>query len=148
MNKFYLSILVFASLVVLVLLVTILRENNLLFNNSPQNSENDNPETENPGTNTRNPTRFFDNSPASDGSASSDQPVSGSSGIDPLLEPHYCAPSSRELECDETQDVVCGWFDTQTGCTGPCVKLFVNPCQACIDERVDYWTLGDCPIHG
>lgn len=68
--------------------------------------------------------------------------------LDPKLQPHYCTPSSREIECDESQDVVCGWFSQQSGCTGPCVKLYVNPCQACIDDRVDYWTLGDCPIHG
>lgn len=83
---------------------------------------------------------------AGSSSAATSTPVESE---DQSYEPHYCIPESRGIECDESQDVVCGWFSNQQStCDGPCVKLFVNTCQACSDDRVEYWTNGDCPIHG
>jgi hypothetical protein len=51
--------------------------------------------------------------------------------------------------CTEESDSVCGWFDSnQLVCTeGPCVKRFINACEACADSRVLYWTFGECPFH-
>ncbi len=82
-------------------------------------------------------------------SESSTLAESPSDGVDEFLQPHYCAADSRDIECDESQQVVCGWFaEQEASCEGPCVKFYVNPCQACSDTRVEYWTGGDCPIHG
>jgi hypothetical protein len=52
--------------------------------------------------------------------------------------------------CTEESDSVCGWFDpNQLSCTdGPCVRRFVNVCEACADSRVLYWTNGECPFYG
>lgn len=66
--------------------------------------------------------------------------------------PYYCTPEDRVIvDCAESpQRVICGWYFTSDAyCTGkdPCVKFFVNECEACADEAIEYWTDGDCPLH-
>ena len=65
--------------------------------------------------------------------------------------PVYCSDESRLVEeCDPYyQNSVCGWYDPNVmTCSGEvCVKGFVNECFACLEERVLYWTAGECPLH-
>lgn len=61
---------------------------------------------------------------------------------------NYCAPESRNAEvCMTLYKPVCGWFDAdKIQCFRyPCAANYPNSCVACIDEKVAYWTEGECP---
>ena len=60
----------------------------------------------------------------------------------------YCSPESRKGEaCTAIYQHVCGWFDPQKiQCIRyPCASTYSNSCFACMDEKVLYWTEGECP---
>ncbi|MBI2144720.1 hypothetical protein HYU18_00165 [Candidatus Woesearchaeota archaeon] len=60
---------------------------------------------------------------------------------------HFCSPQSREAAaCIQLYDPVCGWFDPEKiQCVRyPCAQTFSNSCFACMDEKVQYWTKGEC----
>ena len=64
------------------------------------------------------------------------------------MEQHYCAPEEKKAEvCIDIYDPVCGWFDpVQIQCIRyPCAQTFSNSCIACADNKVLYWTKGECP---
>lgn len=61
---------------------------------------------------------------------------------------HYCSPASRGVgACITLYKPVCGWFDgAKIQCIKyPCAETFSNGCFACIDQKVLYWTEGECP---
>ena len=40
---------------------------------------------------------------------------------------------------------VCGWFGENVQCVkAPCAYEASNPCDACANEDVVYWTEGEC----
>ena len=59
---------------------------------------------------------------------------------------NFCTPSSREAEaCTMEYNPVCGWY-LETDCKEyPCAQTYSNPCIACQDSKVAYWTQGECP---
>ena len=60
----------------------------------------------------------------------------------------FCRPEDREAEaCIKIYQPVCGWFDpAKIQCIRyPCAVIFGNPCSACMDENVLYYTEGECP---
>ncbi len=65
------------------------------------------------------------------------------------LKENYCTPEQRIGDvCIELYQPVCGWFDSEKiQCIKyPCAQTFSNSCFACIDNKVLYWTEGECPI--
>ncbi len=62
-------------------------------------------------------------------------------------EKNPCQPEDREVDaCIELYDPVCGWFNESVQClTYPCADTYSNQCFACMDEKVAYWTRGECP---
>lgn len=63
-------------------------------------------------------------------------------------EQQFCTPESRQADaCIELYDLVCGWNDPEKiQCIKyPCAQTFSNRCFACMDEKVLYWTEGECP---
>lgn len=150
MKIFYTLILSLALIVVAFFSYSIVKDSSFSISSIPNIFSSKNTETTNQNTPSNSPS----SSSSSSSSSTSSSTISGQVIQDPedpeiQYEPHYCAPESRDIECDESQDVVCGWFtDQEATCEGPCVKIFVNTCQACSDSRVEYWTQGDCPIHG
>lgn len=61
-----------------------------------------------------------------------------------------CTEEDKKAEaCIEIYQPVCGWFKPEIQCvTYPCAETFSNSCFACIDEKVAYWTQGECPSPG
>ena len=60
----------------------------------------------------------------------------------------FCKPEDRNAEiCTEIYQPVCGWVDpAKIQCIRyPCAVIFGNPCSACMDENVLYYTEGECP---
>lgn len=59
---------------------------------------------------------------------------------------HYCTPESRNAEvCTAEYNPVCGWFNSSVKCIKyPCAITASNPCVACSNPLVDYWTQGEC----
>ena len=48
--------------------------------------------------------------------------------------------------CPEYYSATCGWFNQSIKCLKyPCAQTFSNPCFACADEKVEYYTSGECP---
>lgn len=64
-----------------------------------------------------------------------------------LGEKHYCTAQSRQADvCIELYLPVCGWFSQEIKCIRyPCAQTFSNRCFACMDDKVEYWTDGECP---
>jgi len=62
----------------------------------------------------------------------------------------YCQPGQRNAElCTMEYRQVCGWFDQTIQCFAyPCAQTYSNPCGACSNEAVAYWTEGECPAVG
>ena len=63
-------------------------------------------------------------------------------------EENYCTPEQKKADiCIELYQPVCGWFDPKKiQCIRyPCAQTFSNSCFACADEKVLYWTEGECP---
>ena len=60
---------------------------------------------------------------------------------------NFCTQESREAEaCTMEYNPVCGWYGTETKCLKyPCAQTYSNPCVACQDSKVAYWTQGECP---
>lgn len=60
---------------------------------------------------------------------------------------NYCKPSDRKSDvCTAVYMPVCGWFDSFVQClVYPCAATYSNSCMACIDSKVAYWTIGECP---
>jgi len=61
---------------------------------------------------------------------------------------NYCQEESREGGyCIEVYQPVCGWVDSKKiQCIKyPCAQEYSNSCFACQDEKVEYWTEGECP---
>lgn len=74
----------------------------------------------------------------------------GGSGASAPREPRYCGIDDRNADsCAPVTDPVCGWFIAgQGGCSeSVCVRLFVNPCEACLNQNIEYWISGECPLH-
>lgn len=59
----------------------------------------------------------------------------------------YCSPDSKKAQvCPEYYSATCGWFSTSIKCIKyPCAQTFSNPCFACADPKVSYYTMGECP---
>jgi hypothetical protein len=58
----------------------------------------------------------------------------------------FC-PEEQADFCTEIYQPACGWFDPEKiQCIKyPCAQTFSNGCYACKDDRVLYWTDGECP---
>lgn len=70
-----------------------------------------------------------------------------STGVD-LSKQTYCSPEQRQGDfCIELYQPVCGWLDPKrVQCIKyPCAQVFSNSCYACHDDKVLYWTEGECP---
>jgi len=65
-------------------------------------------------------------------------------------EKHYCTPDQRGAEiCTMEYHPVCGWFNQSIQCFAyPCAQTYSNPCMACAEEQVAFWTEGECPAPG
>jgi putative hemolysin len=67
----------------------------------------------------------------------------------PSIEKNFCTDQRRAEICTKIGHPVCGWFDQSIKCFAyPCAQDFGNPCMACKNENVDYWTEGECPKVG
>ncbi|HLC60214.1 MAG TPA: hypothetical protein VJJ52_02185 [Candidatus Nanoarchaeia archaeon] len=63
------------------------------------------------------------------------------------LKQNYCTAESRKGQmCIALYKPVCGWFDpARIQCIKyPCANTFSNSCVACQDDKVLYWTEGEC----
>ena len=62
-------------------------------------------------------------------------------------EVHFCTDAERDVEaCTMEYDPVCGWFYDHVECdTTPCATTESNPCEACKNPDVEFWTRGECP---
>lgn len=61
---------------------------------------------------------------------------------------NFCTPEQKAADfCAEIYEPVCGWFDSaKIQCVRyPCADAYSNSCFACMDEKVLYWTVGECP---
>ena len=65
----------------------------------------------------------------------------------PELEKTFCKPEQRgTVACTMDYRPVCGWFNESILCIKyPCAATYSNPCTACSEEIVKYWTEGECP---
>jgi len=71
-----------------------------------------------------------------------------SSGTGPIAGENYCSADSRLADaCAEYYRPACGWWDpAKIQCIKyPCAANYGNECFACMDEKVLYWTEGNCP---
>lgn len=60
----------------------------------------------------------------------------------------YCTPEMRNVEaCTAIYQPVCGWFDPdEVQCIRyPCATTYSNACDACGNDDVLYYTVGECP---
>ena len=59
----------------------------------------------------------------------------------------YCTPEQKSTQiCPEYYSATCGWFNSSIKCIKyPCSQTFANPCFACSNTSVDYYTIGECP---
>ena len=62
-------------------------------------------------------------------------------------EVHFCSEAEREVEvCTQEYNPVCGWYHSEVECeTTPCATTEPNPCYACKNPDVEFWTWGECP---
>lgn len=58
-----------------------------------------------------------------------------------------CDSNSRNVSaCTMEYNPVCGWNNKNIKCIRyPCASTYSNPCVACKNEDVEYYTLGECP---
>lgn len=53
--------------------------------------------------------------------------------------------SFRGEVCDMKNQTVCGWFKPTVQCIrAPCAVTVSNPCEACNNHDIAYWTNGPC----
>ncbi len=75
-------------------------------------------------------------------------PDSGSAGGTMLTkrEAVECTPAQKGSEaCTMDYNPVCGYFNQDIQCIkAPCADTYGNACQACADEKVAYYTPGEC----
>lgn len=66
---------------------------------------------------------------------------------DNLRKQTYCTPEQKNAQvCPEYYSATCGWFDQSIKCFKyPCADTFANPCFACADSKVEFYTSGECP---
>ncbi|MBU1199860.1 MAG: hypothetical protein KKF46_07725 [Nanoarchaeota archaeon] len=67
---------------------------------------------------------------------------------EPELDKHFCIreKDAGPYACTMEFRPVCGWANKNIQCIKyPCASTFSNPCTACVDENVEYWTEGECP---
>ncbi len=66
---------------------------------------------------------------------------------EPLKQNECTAEQRQGNVCPELYGPVCGWFDpARIQCIRyPCAQEFSNGCFACHDDKVLYWTEGECP---
>jgi len=58
----------------------------------------------------------------------------------------YCSDERDGKFCIQLYAPVCGWYNESIKCIKyPCAETYNNGCFACIDEKVDYYTKGECP---
>lgn len=72
----------------------------------------------------------------------------GGCGCESVIEGRkYCDAESREGDfCADYFSPVCGWFGENIQCIRyPCAETYSNACFACHDEKVAYFTQGECP---
>jgi len=60
---------------------------------------------------------------------------------------NYCTQEQKSAEvCPEYYSATCGWFNSSVKCLKyPCAQTFANPCFACANPNVEYYTTGECP---
>lgn len=58
-----------------------------------------------------------------------------------------CSEADRAGDvCAQLYMPTCGWFNQTIKCLRyPCAQNFGNPCEACHNQQVEYWTAGECP---
>ncbi len=64
---------------------------------------------------------------------------------------HTCTSAEKANQaCTKEYNPVCGWFDgAKIQCFAyPCAQTYGNGCAACADDKVAYWTRGECPKTG
>ncbi len=63
-------------------------------------------------------------------------------------ERNHCTESMRDADsCVQVYQPVCGWFKDSVQCIRfPCAADYSNSCFACMDQNVEYYTDGACPI--
>ncbi|MFH0861630.1 MAG: serpin family protein [Candidatus Altiarchaeota archaeon] len=75
--------------------------------------------------------------------------VSNPGGSQGQQEPqrHVCTAQEHAAEaCTLEYNPVCGWFNDGIKCIRyPCAQTYGNGCGACADDKVEYWTRGECP---
>jgi hypothetical protein len=61
---------------------------------------------------------------------------------------NYCTPEQKKAQiCPEYYSATCGWFNSSIKCIKyPCAQTFSNSCFACADDKVEYYTIGECPM--
>ncbi|MBR9676094.1 hypothetical protein GOV05_03740 [Candidatus Woesearchaeota archaeon] len=59
----------------------------------------------------------------------------------------FCTDKQRGVQaCTMEFNPVCGWSDETIQCIKyPCASTYSNPCVACSERTVEYWTAGECP---
>ena len=59
----------------------------------------------------------------------------------------YCTTEQKSAQvCPEYYSATCGWFNSSIKCLKyPCAETFANPCFACAQANVEYYTIGECP---
>ena len=59
----------------------------------------------------------------------------------------FCKAEQRNAAlCYTVYSPVCGWFNENIKCFKyPCAATYSNDCNACKDEKVLYYTEGECP---
>lgn len=60
---------------------------------------------------------------------------------------NICSPADKAGDvCAQLYTATCGWFNQAIKCLRyPCAQNFGNPCEACHNQQVEYWTAGECP---
>jgi len=62
---------------------------------------------------------------------------------------NLCSENQRNADCPAVYEPVCGCADTGIRCIqAPCsafnCKTYSNYCDACVNDKVTYWTDGEC----
>lgn len=62
---------------------------------------------------------------------------------------YKCSPHSEfGGTCTMEYNPVCGWYDNTVNCIKhPCASTYSNPCVACSNDNIAYYTMGECPIN-